>query len=110
MTGIEPDHVNIGLQERNVRRVLGYLLLAGSLLAAVWMILSDSRPVWILLLFVFFYQGIRFILDYQTGTCPVKSEVGQKKMDARFLSILGEEITDQDAVIKIRNKSRRALF
>lgn len=104
-----PAAVNIGERERRVRLVLGAAFLA----AGVWLAyrMGYHRDVawgWRLLLFPVFYQGVRFLYDYRTGTCPVKAELGQRKMDG-WLTVLGAKVGDPDLAGRIRAVSRKAL-
>lgn len=108
MTETGPETVNIGRNERELRRLLGILVLFLTFSAAVALWWLEAALLWSLILFPFYYQGIRFLLDYRTGTCPLKAELGQQKLDARF-SILGTKIQDRDRVVAIRAKSRKAL-
>lgn len=108
MTRSDQTAVNIGLDERKLRRALGILILVSSLLATAIFIWAGSSPWWGLILLPFYYQGVRFILDYRTGTCPLKAELGQRKLEATF-SIFGEEIEDKGLAQRIRAKSRQAL-
>ena len=89
--------VNIGLKERKNRLILGLAFLTACVIVSIIFINS-----------AFYYQGIRFILDYQTGTCPLKAELSQTKLDANF-SILGDKLEDEELSLKIKRKSRRAL-
>lgn len=104
-----PATVNIGITERHVRLVLGAAFLA----AGVWLAYEmgyhrGTAWGWRLLLFPVFYQGVRFLYDYRTGTCPLKAELGQRKMDG-WLTIVGTRIGDPDLAGRIRTVSRRAL-
>jgi len=102
------ETVNIGLKERKVRRALGIGFLLIYLIVTVFFAGSEVSPIWGLILFPITYQGVRFFLDYRTGTCPLKAELGQQKLDGT-LTILGEKIQDENQVREIRRKSRRAL-
>lgn len=108
MVETSPRHVNIGPRERELRRLLGILVLFLALFAAVALWWVEVAPVWYLILVPFYYQGVRFLLDHRTGTCPLKAELGQEKLDARF-SILGTRIQDRSRIAAIRRKSRKAL-
>ena len=100
--------VNIGLTERRLRLGLGLLMLAAGLAATVLLATSSAVWPWALLLLLVYYQGIRFVLDYRTGTCPLKAELGQRRLDAKF-SIMGEPVEDPGLARRIRSVSRRAL-
>lgn len=108
MTETTSQPVNIGRDERDLRRLLGILLFFLTIFAAVALWWLEAAPSWSLVLFPFYYQGVRFVLDYSTGTCPLKAELGQEKLDARF-SILGTKIPDEARIKAIRTKSRKAL-
>ena len=107
MTGSEST-VNIGLRERKLRRVLGFVFLIGSIAVAVIFIMSGTQPLWGLVLLPFYYQGVRFILDHRTGTCPLKAELGQYKLEG-LLTIYGDKLDDENLAMQIRTKSRKAL-
>jgi len=109
MVALSETFVNIGLRERKIRRVFGIGILSASIAVAVVFILNDLSPAWGWILLPFFYQGVRFILDYRTGTCPLKAELGQEKLDAWF-SMLGTKIENGERVARIRSISRKALW
>jgi hypothetical protein len=100
--------MNIGDRERRLRLVLGGVLLAAGLWIASGLVARDAAWGWRLLLFPLFYQGIRFFFDYRTGTCPLKAELGQCKLDG-WMTILGDRIDDPARARRIRRISRRAL-
>lgn len=100
---------NIGDRERRFRLVLGGVVLAAGLWIGSILVARDAAWGWRLLLFPLFYQGIRFIFDYRTGTCPLKAELGQRKLDG-WMTILGERIEDPALSARIRSISRRALL
>lgn len=100
--------VNIGIRERKTRQFLGIIFLLIALVAILIFRQSETNYWWGLVLFPVWYQGIRFLLDFKTGTCPLKAELGQKKLDA-FMSVFGEKIEDKELVLKIRSKSRKAI-
>ena len=104
----EVPAVNIGETERSIRLVLGVVLLIGGVAGAYGMAAAEVHRAWRLFLFPVFYQGVRFLYDHRTGTCPVKAELGQRKLDGR-LTILGDRIGDSDLALRIRRVSRRAL-
>lgn len=108
MADTATETVNIGPHERELRRLLGILVMFLTIFAAVALWWLDAAPLWSLILLPFFYQGVRFMLDYRTGICPLKAELGQEKLDSRF-SILGTKIRDRNRIEAIRTKSRRAL-
>ncbi len=102
------ETMNIGTKERKMRRALGIVFLFISLGVGIIFVLNRINPLWALILLPFYYQGVRFILDYRTGTCPLKAELGQYKLDAKF-SILGEKFQDSNLARAIQIKSRKAL-
>lgn len=108
MTEATSQTVNIGRNERELRRLLGILVIFLTIFAAVALWWLEAAPAWSLVLLPFYYQGVQFVLDYSTGTCPLKAELGQEKLDARF-SILGTKIQDEGRIKAIRTKSRKAL-
>lgn len=99
---------NIGDRERRVRLILGGFLLAVGLWVASALVARNAHWEWRLLLFPLFYQGLRFVFDYRTGTCPLKAELGQRSMDG-WLTILGERVGDDGLARRIRGISRRAI-
>ena len=109
MTTSGNDLVNIGPREREIRRTLGLGLLAFVVALFVVLLLTEASRWWSLVFFPFLYQGVRFLLDYRTGTCPLKAELGQEKLDGA-MTIFGDEIQDVRRAMKIRAISRRALI
>ena len=102
-------YVNIGPRERKVRRILGILILIAAIAVSALFKNSEICFWWGLALFPLWYQGIRFIYDYTTGTCPLKAELGQSRLDA-FVSVFGEPIKDREMEQQIRTKSRKAVY
>ncbi len=102
-------NVNIGERERKVRRTLGVVFLLASVVITFVLVQSKASAWWGLIVFPLWYQGIRFILDYKTGTCPLKAELGQIKLNA-FMSVFGKKLEDRELALRIRAKSRKALF
>lgn len=101
--------VNIGFTERKVRLVSGVVLLALSIILSLVFIGANVSLWWSIVLLLTYYQGVRFLLDYRTGTCPLKAELRQSKLDGYF-TILGERLVDEDSALQIRSKSRKALL
>lgn len=99
---------NIGERERRVRLMLGGVILAASLFLASFLVTRDAGWGWRIALFPLFYQGIRFVFDYRTGTCPLKAELGQRRFDG-WMTVLGDRIGDPALTARIRSISRRAL-
>lgn len=99
---------NIGMREHKLRRTLGIVLLLASFALSYSFVTRLGSSWWGLFLLVTYYQGVRFLLDYQTGTCPLKAELGQSKLEGAF-TIFGEKIADQVRVMEIRARSRKAL-
>ena len=86
--------VNIGIRERKLRRILEIVfLLVGVYLTYVF-VERNLNIWWGPVLFPLWYQGIRFLYDYSTVTCPLKAELGQSRLDA-FMSVFGEPIEDR---------------
>lgn len=102
------EAVNIGERERTVRGVLGYAFLAFGAAVTVALVFSDANPWWSLVLLPLFYQGARFRFDKRSGTCPLKAELGQHRLDG-VLTILGQRIDDAATVSRIKTISRRGL-
>ena len=83
--------VNIGIRERKLRRILEIVfLLVGVYLSYVF-VERNLNIWWGPVLFPLWYQGIRFLYDYSTVTCPLKAELDQSRLDA-FMSVFGEPI------------------
>ncbi len=101
--------VNIGIRERKNRLILGIFFLIAASVVTVFFMKADMNFWWGFILFPVWYQGIRFFLDYKTGTCPLKAELGQIKLDA-FVSFSGKKIEDRERALKIRDRSRKAVF
>jgi len=102
------DKVNIGKRERVNRLILGIAMLIAAF-GLGWWITTQSVAGWsIALFFIVVYQGVRFLLDFQTGTCPLKAELGQRRLDG-FFTISGTAIDDKRLADDIRRKSRGAL-
>ena len=105
----EQQFVNIGKRERKFRLAAGFLLLAAGWILSFWYIFSVIAMGWLILLFVIYYQSIRFLFDYKTGTCPLKAELGQEKLDA-WISVTGEDISNVSKIKTIKSISRKALL
>lgn len=105
---LQEETVNIGPRERRVRLTMGVLLFIATVFLAIWILQTNPSAVWALLLFVLTYQTVRFYYDYRTGTCPLKAELGQRKMEG-FMTTTGDPIPDHNLTRRIRSKSRRAL-
>ena len=103
------QNVNIGFKERKVRMIFGIVILLASVVITFLLVHSGANLWWGLVLFPAWYQGIRFILDYITGTCPLKAELGQIRLEA-FMSVFGKKLEDRELALRIRAKSRKALF
>lgn len=109
MKQFQETNVNIGIRERKLRRILGIVFLLISIILTYIFANRGTDIWWGLILFPLWYQGIRFLYDYSTGTCPLKAELGQSRLDA-FMSVFGEPIEDKELEQKIRTISRKALF
>lgn len=102
---------NIGPRERSVRRWMGITLLALGT-ALTWVLVSRGEDVawwWGIPFFAIYYMAVRLVLDGQTGTCPIKAELGQRNLYGWF-TILGEPIDDLRLVATLRHISRRAAL
>ncbi len=103
------EKINIGKRERVNRLILGIVMLLAAF-GLGWWITTQSVAGWLIaLFFIVVYQGVRFLLDFQTGTCPLKAELGQRRLDG-FFTISGTAIDDKRLADDIRGKSRRALI
>jgi hypothetical protein len=85
--------------------LLGIGLGLGAVLVA-----AAVGPLWAWALLPLYYQGTRFILDHYTGTCPLKAELGEANLEARYLSVRGKPVEDPALVAAIRATSRHALL
>lgn len=103
------EETNIGIKERRFRRLLGISLLGITMVLTFILSRMDLNFWWGIILFPFWFQGIRFLYDYSTGTCPLKAELGQSRLNA-FFSVFGEKIEDRELALKIRTKSRLAIY
>lgn len=102
------DLANIGPTERNVRRWAGISMLAVGTVLTWWLVTLDAVAWWwALVFFALYYQAVRFVLDAQTGTCPLKAELGQRNLRG-LMTVLGEPIADPALASTIRAISRRA--
>ena len=109
MTTSRNDLVNIGPREREIRRTLGLGLLGVVVALFILMLVTGASRWWSLVFFPLLYQGVRFVFDYRTGTCPLKAELGQEKLDGA-MTLFGTDIQDVRRAMKIRAISRRALI
>ncbi|MBS1272472.1 MAG: hypothetical protein MAGBODY4_01618 [Candidatus Marinimicrobia bacterium] len=100
--------VNIGMQERKVRLVMGIIMLGVAAYLFYLVAINENSFLWTILLFIVTYQAVRFLFDYRTGTCPLKAELGQRKMTG-FMTVLGEKISDTQLQDSIKTVSRRAF-
>lgn len=100
---------SIGPAERKMRRRLGIgVLVLGTFLS--WVLASRESDVtwwWAVVFFAVYLVGSRLVLDGQTGTCPLKSELGQRNLRGP-LTVFGDPISDEQLAGTLRHLSRRA--
>jgi len=100
--------INLGQLQRKVRLVMGIIFLVVTI-AFIFIIPTSSLGFWwYILLFMLLYQGIRFIYDFSTGTCPLMSETGRRNLTA-FFAVHGDKVEDPSLAKAIKTKSRIAL-
>ncbi|MCF7804658.1 MAG: hypothetical protein K9N46_10075 [Candidatus Marinimicrobia bacterium] len=102
------EYINIGVKEQKVRLVLGILMGIVVVVMAVMMARNNLTGIWGGILFILTYQAVRFYFDYRTGTCPLKAELGQEKLEG-WMTTIGDPISDQEKSKRIRTKSRKAF-